>query len=75
MTARVTSVVPSHPMKAITYCEYGAPNVVLKLTEIEKPTRLTTKSLVRVRAASVNPSRSDFQRQGSVSSRGCANQR
>ena len=49
------SVVPSHPIKAITYCEYGAPNVVLKLTEIEKPAPADDEVLVRVRAASVNP--------------------
>ena len=45
---------PSNPMKAITHCEYGGPEV-LKVEEIEKPVPNDNQVLVRVRAASVNP--------------------
>ena len=45
--------IPSNPMKAIVYCDYGLAN--LKLKEIEKPTPADDQILVRVRAASVNP--------------------
>jgi NADPH:quinone reductase-like Zn-dependent oxidoreductase len=41
-------------MKAIVYCEYGAPDV-LKLESIAKPVPSDTQVLVKVRAASVNP--------------------
>jgi len=41
-------------MKAIVYCEYGAPDV-LKLEDVEKPVPGDDQVLVRVRAASVNP--------------------
>src|SRR6267143_4430770 len=44
---------PSHPMKAIVYCDYGLAN--LKLEDIEKPTPNDDQILVKVRAASVNP--------------------
>ena len=40
-------------MKAIRYCEYGAPDV-LKIEEIEKPMPKEGELLVRVRAASLN---------------------
>ena len=47
------AAVPTNPMKAIVYCDYGVPN--LKLQDIEKPTPADDQLLVKVRAASVNP--------------------
>src|SRR6266404_2374546 len=44
---------PTHPMKAIVYCDYGLAN--LKLENIEKPVPNDDQVLVKVRAASVNP--------------------
>ena len=41
-------------MKAITYTEYGSPDV-LKLTEVEVPTPEDHEVLIKVLAASVNP--------------------
>jgi len=41
-------------MKAITYCDYGSPDV-LKLEDVEKPAPADDQVLVKVRAASVNP--------------------
>jgi NADPH:quinone reductase-like Zn-dependent oxidoreductase len=40
-------------MKAIRYCEYGAPDVVLKLEQVEKPVPNENQVLVRVRAVSL----------------------
>jgi NADPH:quinone reductase-like Zn-dependent oxidoreductase len=45
---------PSSPIKAITHCEYGGPEV-LKVEEIEKPVPNDNQVLVKVRANSVNP--------------------
>jgi len=45
---------PTHPMTAITHCEYGGPEV-LKVEQVEKPIPNDNQVLVRVRAASVNP--------------------
>jgi NADPH:quinone reductase-like Zn-dependent oxidoreductase len=45
---------PNNPMKVITHCEYGGPEV-LKVEEIEKPVPNDNQLLVKVRAASVNP--------------------
>jgi NADPH:quinone reductase-like Zn-dependent oxidoreductase len=45
---------PSNPIKAITHCEYGGPEV-LKVEDVEKPVPNDNQVLVRVRAASVNP--------------------
>src|SRR3954462_4284918 len=44
---------PAHPMKAIRYCEYGAPEDVLKLEQVEKPVPNDSQILVRVRAVSL----------------------
>jgi NADPH:quinone reductase-like Zn-dependent oxidoreductase len=44
---------PVHPMKAIRYCEYGAPDDVLKIEEVEKPIPNDNQILVRVRAVSL----------------------
>jgi hypothetical protein len=40
-------------MKAIRYCEYGSPDDVLKLEEVEKPVPNENQILVRVRAVSL----------------------
>src|SRR3954469_5062607 len=48
-----TSGPPAHPMKAIRYCEYGAPDDVLKLEQVEKPVPNDNQILVRVRAVSL----------------------
>src|ERR1700720_2563902 len=42
-----------NPMKAIRYCEYGSPDAVLKLEQIEKPVPNDDQILVRVRAVSL----------------------
>ena len=47
------AAVPTNPMKAIVYCEYGLGN--LKLADIEKPVPTDDQILVRVHAASINP--------------------
>src|SRR5437763_6115272 len=44
---------PTHPMRAIRYCEYGAPDDVLKLEQVEKPVPNENQILVRVRAVSL----------------------
>src|ERR1700730_17065078 len=43
----------SERMKAIRYCEYGSPDDVLKLEEVEKPVPNDNQILVRVRAVSL----------------------
>jgi NADPH:quinone reductase-like Zn-dependent oxidoreductase len=40
-------------MKAIQYCEYGAPDDVLKIADVETPTPNDNQILVRVRAVSL----------------------
>ena len=42
-------------MKAVVYYEYGAPDDVLKLEEVEKPSARAGSVLVRVHAAAANP--------------------
>src|SRR5438067_10686295 len=44
---------PTNPMKAIRYCEYGSPDDVLQLEEVEKPIPNDDQILVRVRAVSL----------------------
>ena len=41
------------PMKAIRYCEYGSPEDVLKIEQVEKPVPNDNQILVRVRAVSL----------------------
>ena len=53
--AERAAVVPAHPMKAIVYCDYGAPDVIT-LEDVETPTPGDEQVLVRVRAAAVNSS-------------------
>ena len=50
---RKNAAVPTNPVKAVTYCEYGLAN--LKIEQVEKPTPADDQVLVRVRAASINP--------------------
>ena len=40
-------------MKAIRYCEYGPPDQVLKLEQVEKPVPNDNQVLIRVRAVSL----------------------
>jgi hypothetical protein len=44
---------PANPMKAIRYCEYGAPDDVLKLEQVEEPVLNDDQTRVRVRAVSL----------------------
>ena len=47
-------VAPPHPMKAVTYCDFGPPDV-LAIESVETPTPTDDQVLVKVRAAAVNP--------------------
>src|SRR5205085_9551821 len=49
----VRSAPPTHPMRAIRFCEYGSPDV-LKFEDVEKPVPNDNQVLIRVRAASLN---------------------
>src|SRR5205807_2472744 len=44
---------PTNPMKAIRYCEYGSPDDVLQLEEVERPVPNDNQILVRARAVSL----------------------
>ncbi len=55
------AAVPQYPMRAVVYCDYGAPDV-LAIDELEKPMPGPGQVLVRVRAASVNPLESHYMR-------------
>ncbi len=48
-----SNVHPTNPMKAIRYCEYGAPDVV-RFDDVEKPVPTDNQILIKVRAASLN---------------------
>jgi NADPH:quinone reductase-like Zn-dependent oxidoreductase len=48
------TAVPTNPMMAVIYCDYGSPTV-LQLAAIAKPLPGDSQVLVRVRAASLNP--------------------
>ena len=52
---------PANPMKAIVYCDYGAPEV-LKLETVEKPVPPDDQMLIKVRAASINPLEMHYMR-------------
>src|SRR5258708_6228680 len=43
------------PMKAAVYTRYGPPDVVVQITDVEKPVPKDNEVLIKVRAASVNP--------------------
>src|SRR5437868_2301510 len=45
--------VPTNPMKAIRFCEYGSSDV-LKFEDVEKPVPNDDQVLIKVRAASLN---------------------
>ena len=48
------AAVATDPMKAVLFCDYGAPDV-LTIHEVDKPTPGDGQVLVRVRAAGINP--------------------
>ena len=48
------AIAPKNPVKAITYCKYGGPEV-LQLEEVGKPVADDDQVLVRVRAVALNP--------------------
>jgi len=49
-----SAAAPSNPMKAVIYCDYGAPDV-LKFQDVETPVPADNQVLVKVRAVAVNP--------------------
>jgi NADPH:quinone reductase-like Zn-dependent oxidoreductase len=57
---------PSHqePMKAAVYTQYGPPDVVVQITDVEKPVPTDDELLIKVRAASVNPLDSHLMKGG-----------
>jgi NADPH:quinone reductase-like Zn-dependent oxidoreductase len=55
-------------MKAAVYRDYGPPEAVLKIEEIEKPIPKDEEVLIKIRAASVNPLDSHLMKSGSGAS-------
>jgi NADPH:quinone reductase-like Zn-dependent oxidoreductase len=51
-------------MKAAVYTQYGPPDVVVQITDVEKPVPKDDELLIKVRAASVNPLDSHLMKGG-----------
>jgi len=51
-------------MKAAVYAQYGPPDVVVQITDIEKPVPTDNEVLIKVRAAGVNPLDSHLMKGG-----------
>jgi NADPH:quinone reductase-like Zn-dependent oxidoreductase len=51
-------------MKAAVYTQYGPPDLVLQITDVEKPMPTDNELLIKVRAASVNPLDSHLMKGG-----------
>jgi NADPH:quinone reductase-like Zn-dependent oxidoreductase len=51
-------------MRAATYTQYGPPDVVVQITDVEKPVPKDDELLIKVRAASVNPLDSHLMKGG-----------
>jgi NADPH:quinone reductase-like Zn-dependent oxidoreductase len=51
-------------MKAAVYAQYGPPDVVVQITDIEKPAPTDNEVLIKVRAAGVNPLDSHLMKGG-----------
>src|SRR5260370_26918654 len=51
-------------MKAAVYTQYGPPDVVVQITDVEKPVPKDNEVLIKVRAASVNPLDSHLMKGG-----------
>src|SRR5260370_41225708 len=52
------------PMKAAVYTQYGPPDVVVQIADVEKPVPKDDEVLIKVRAASVNPLDSHLMKGG-----------
>src|ERR1700751_6317051 len=51
-------------MKAAVYRQYGPPDIVVQISDIEKPVPKDDELLIKVRAASVNPLDSHLMKGG-----------